>query len=122
MATACSSTSKCRRSKARCPGVSGRSTRTDLGIDNALQTLRSFVEAAAANDVNLQQALKRIELQVTPVGGGPSTVIPVAGGAGADVVTTEAGWSAAAMEQQPWRGGGGRERERERERENRVHA
>ena len=34
----------------------------DLGIDNALRTLRSFVEAAAANDVNLQQALKRIEL------------------------------------------------------------
>jgi hypothetical protein len=40
----------------------------DLGIDNALQTIRSFVEAAAANDVNVRQALERIELQVTPAG------------------------------------------------------
>jgi hypothetical protein len=39
----------------------------DLGLDNALQTLRSFIEAAASNDVNLQQALKRVELQVSPV-------------------------------------------------------
>lgn len=41
----------------------------DLGVDNALKTLRTFVEAAAANDVNLQQALKRIELQMGPSGG-----------------------------------------------------
>jgi len=39
----------------------------NLGIDNAMQTLRSFIEAAAANDVNLQQAFKRVELQVAPV-------------------------------------------------------
>jgi hypothetical protein len=49
----------------------------DLGIDNALRTLRSFVDAAAANDVNLQQALKRIELQVTPAGGLLPTAVPV---------------------------------------------
>jgi hypothetical protein len=39
----------------------------DLGLDNALRTLRSFIEAAASNDVNLQQAFKRLELQVSPV-------------------------------------------------------
>jgi hypothetical protein len=36
-----------------------------LGLDSALQTLRAYVQAAG-NDVNLQQALKRIELQVSP--------------------------------------------------------
>jgi len=35
-----------------------------LGLDSALQTLRSYVQAN--NDVNLQQALKRVELQVSP--------------------------------------------------------
>lgn len=35
-----------------------------LGLDSALQTLRSYVQAN--NDVNLQQALKRVELQVAP--------------------------------------------------------
>lgn len=35
-----------------------------LGLDAALQTLRSYVQAG--NDVNLQQALKRVELQVAP--------------------------------------------------------
>lgn len=39
----------------------------DLNIDNALRTIRTFVNNAAANDVNVQQALKRIEIQVAPV-------------------------------------------------------
>lgn len=39
----------------------------DLGLDAALQTLRQ----AAGNDVNLQQALKRVELQVAPMGVAP---------------------------------------------------
>jgi hypothetical protein len=39
----------------------------ELGIDNALRTIRSFIEAAAANDLNVQQAMKRIELQVAPL-------------------------------------------------------
>lgn len=49
----------------------------DLGIDNALRTIRSFVEGAAANDLNVQQAMKRIELQVAPMtaaGPGPVAV------------------------------------------------
>jgi len=41
----------------------------DLGVDNALQTLRSFIQTSAANDVNVRQALERIELQVTPAAG-----------------------------------------------------
>jgi len=39
----------------------------DLGVDNALQTLRSFIQASAANDPSVRQALERIELQVTPM-------------------------------------------------------
>jgi hypothetical protein len=64
----------------------------DLGIDNALRTLRAFVEASAANDVNLRHALERIELQVTPATTvGPSTVaVPVAAGRSADALSTSA--------------------------------
>jgi len=41
----------------------------DLGVDNALQTLRTFVQTSATNDVALRQALERIELQLTPSSG-----------------------------------------------------
>ena len=51
----------------------------DLGIENALRTLRSFIEAAASNDVNLQQAFKRVELQVGPVFASPGLVAPPTG-------------------------------------------
>ena len=40
----------------------------NLGIQTALQTLRSFIDGAGANDTNLQQAMKRVELQVAPIG------------------------------------------------------
>lgn len=59
----------------------------DLAVDNALQTLRSFVQAAGANDVTVRQALERIELQVTPTlavqmnGAAPATATPAADGA-----------------------------------------
>jgi hypothetical protein len=54
-----------------------------LTLDNALRTLRSFVQAG--NDVDLQQALKRIELQVAPmaspgVRNPPVTIAPVRSG------------------------------------------
>ncbi|MGE0703321.1 MAG: hypothetical protein AB7P22_05220 [Vicinamibacterales bacterium] len=39
---------------------------TDLGLESALQALRTMVERAG--DTNLQQALRRIELQVAPYG------------------------------------------------------
>ena len=38
----------------------------DLGLDNALRTLRAYVQAAG-NDRDLQQALQRVELQVAPM-------------------------------------------------------
>jgi hypothetical protein len=38
----------------------------NLGLDAALRTLRSYIESASPN-TNVQQALKRIELQVAPV-------------------------------------------------------
>jgi hypothetical protein len=38
----------------------------NLGLDAALRTLRSYIESASP-DTNVQQALKRIELQVAPV-------------------------------------------------------
>ena len=39
----------------------------DLGLDAALRTLRSYVQQSAGNDVDLQQAMKRVELQVAPM-------------------------------------------------------
>jgi hypothetical protein len=42
----------------------------DLGLQNALSTLRALVEKVG--DTDIQQALKRIELQVTPVPPPPS--------------------------------------------------
>ncbi|MGE3518549.1 MAG: hypothetical protein AB7J63_06310, partial [Vicinamibacterales bacterium] len=38
----------------------------DLGLQSALKTLRTFVQRAG-NDVAVQQALKRVELQVSPI-------------------------------------------------------
>jgi hypothetical protein len=38
----------------------------NLGLDAALRTLRSYIESASP-DTNVQQALKRIELQVAPI-------------------------------------------------------
>jgi len=61
----------------------------DLGVDNALRTLRSFIEAA--NDVNLRQALERIELQVTPTATALSgAATPVSGAATVNTFSTSA--------------------------------
>jgi hypothetical protein len=38
----------------------------NLGLDSALKELRTFVKGSG--DANLEQALKRVELQVTPIG------------------------------------------------------
>ena len=50
-----------------------------LGLDSALRTVRTFIEGAAANDVNLQQALKRIELQMTAGRGSLQVGLPSPG-------------------------------------------
>lgn len=42
----------------------------DLGLDSALKALKAYVDSA--NDPNLQQAFKRVELQVTPDGALPA--------------------------------------------------
>jgi hypothetical protein len=47
-----------------------------LGLDSALRTLRAFIERAATNDVNLEQALRRIELQVGPVAAPVGAAVP----------------------------------------------
>ncbi len=60
-----------------------------LGLDAALQTLRAYVQAAG-NDVNLQQALKRVELQVSP-----SAMLAASGGS-ADSPAVQTGASAPA--------------------------
>ena len=63
----------------------------NLGLDSALHTLRAFIQAAAANDVNLQQALKRIELQMpSSVQTASSMATPVSGSAGSSVAATQA--------------------------------
>lgn len=49
-----------------------------LGLDSALRTLRAFVERSSGNDVNLEQALRRIELQVGPVAGLNTDAAPAA--------------------------------------------
>lgn len=68
----------------------------DLGLDNALRTLRAFVQSAG-NDRDLQQALQRVELQVGPVTtalADPQTgaaAVPTSGGAAAPRATPPAG-------------------------------
>jgi hypothetical protein len=64
-----------------------------LGLDSALRTLRSFVERSATNDVNLEQALRRIELQVGQV------AAPAAGSSSASVVRPATGSAASAPDQ-----------------------
>ena len=68
----------------------------DLGLDNALRTLRAYVQASG-NDRDLQQALQRVELQVapmtmglaaTPVAG--ASAVPASGTASAAPVATVA--------------------------------
>jgi len=39
----------------------------NLGIDNAVRTLQSFIEASSPNDVNVQQAFKRLVMQAAPL-------------------------------------------------------
>jgi hypothetical protein len=53
----------------------------DLGLDSALRALRSLVESAG--DPTMQQALKRVELQVAPLPGLVSGSTPETSGPGA---------------------------------------
>jgi len=44
----------------------------DLGVDNALQTIRAFIQSNGTKDVALRQALERLELQLVPASGTPN--------------------------------------------------
>jgi hypothetical protein len=48
----------------------------NLGVDTALNTLRRVVESSAANDVNAQQALRRIELEVAAAPASNNGAVP----------------------------------------------
>jgi hypothetical protein len=63
-----------------------------LNLASALQTMRMFVEASGNNNADLQQALKRIELQVAPMAPAEVTTVPVAsrGAASSGPVTANA--------------------------------
>ncbi len=65
---------------------------SNLGIQSALQTIRSFIEGAGAKDADLQQAMKRVELQVAPMG---VSVVSNASGAGAREVAAPSARSTA---------------------------
>jgi hypothetical protein len=49
--------------------------RNNLGLETALRTLRSFIDTASPNDANVQQAFKRLELQVGPAAAATSLAV-----------------------------------------------
>lgn len=61
----------------------------DLGLDRALKALKAHI--AAAGDVNLEQALRRVELQVGPVMPPNAMAAPTAGGASVDAAAASVG-------------------------------
>jgi len=61
-----------------------------LGVQSALSQLKAFVQSQGASDVNVQQALKRLELQVVPAP--PVPDVPAARtSSGSAAVATDAG-------------------------------
>ena len=66
----------------------------DLGLDSALKELRSHIQQSG--DANLQQALKRVELQMGPMSAASSSVIPGARRATGSVAATTVDAPAAA--------------------------
>ncbi len=66
-----------------------------LGIQSAVGLVKSFIQSQAASDTNLQQAIKRIELQVGPSIAALSLATPPA--AAADVAGTRAAAGSAAL-------------------------
>jgi cell division septation protein DedD len=68
----------------------------DLGVGNALQTIRSFIQASSTSDPAIRQALERIELQLTPSPGLVSTSAPAAGARTVSTQSTTTATAAAA--------------------------
>src|SRR5262249_37374737 len=48
----------------------------DLTVDNALQTIRAFIQSNGAKDVTVRQALESPELRVRPATGTPNIALP----------------------------------------------
>src|SRR5215813_11609566 len=48
----------------------------DLGVDNALQTIRAFIQSNGTKDVALRQALERLELQLAPASAASNAAAP----------------------------------------------
>jgi hypothetical protein len=66
----------------------------NLGIDTALRTLRSFIQTASPNDADVQQAFRRLELQVAPVSAALTVADPRDAAAGVDAPPPPAAQSA----------------------------
>lgn len=74
----------------------------DLGVNNALQTLRAYIQATGGNDVTVRQALERLELQVTPMTAtAVNTAAPAAASRTADSIAPSGGQQAAQMPNDP---------------------
>jgi hypothetical protein len=56
----------------------------NLGLDTALRTLRSFIQSSSPNDADVQQAFRRLELQVAPVSAALTVADPRDAPAGVD--------------------------------------
>jgi hypothetical protein len=72
----------------------------DLGVNNALQTIRAYIQATGGNDVTVRQALESLELQVTPMtAAAVTTAGPAAASRPVDTIASPA--AAAAVSNDP---------------------
>ena len=63
----------------------------DLGVNDALQTIRAYIQATGSNDVTVRQALESLELQVTPM---TAAAVTTAGPRTANTIASPAGQAA----------------------------
>jgi len=69
----------------------------DLGVNDALQTIRAYIQATGGNDVTVRQALESLELQVTPMtAAAVTTAGPATASRTANAIAAPAGQAAPA--------------------------
>jgi hypothetical protein len=67
----------------------------DLGVNDALQTIRAYIQATGGNDVTVRQALESLELQVTPMtAAAVTTAGPATASRTANAIASPAGQAA----------------------------
>lgn len=67
----------------------------DLGVNDALQTIRAYIQATGSNDVTVRQALESLELQVTPMtAAAVTTAGPATASRTANAIASPAGQAA----------------------------